>query len=203
MQGGESDPPLHTITARDPRSLSPPGSTPCSGKSLYCSAPHARMKLPVLPTYYYLDHFIEMLSFVETTYRTVLDTTHHEFIHEFRLLPADEQCLFVRMVNRRGHIFEPAALKYAEIADVGMAVQGLMGRGYLRELCEEDYAAWLCVLTEGSPARYRPRRGLRKRQGFMGEATPHRSPADASAICRRCAPNRCCIAPGARSNRAA
>jgi DNA polymerase-3 subunit epsilon len=107
------------------------------------------MKLPVLPTYYYLDHFIEMLSFVETTYAAVLDTTHHEFIREFRHLSADEQCLFVRMVNRRGHIFEPAALKYAEIADVGMAVQGLIGRGYLRELREEDYAAWLCVLTKG------------------------------------------------------
>jgi DNA polymerase III subunit epsilon len=106
------------------------------------------MKLPVLPTYYYLDHFTEMLSFVETTYAAVLDTAHHEFIRDFRQLPADEQCLFVRMVNRRGHIFDPAALKYAEIADVGMAVQGLLGRGYLRELREEDYAAWLCVLTK-------------------------------------------------------
>jgi hypothetical protein len=26
------------------------------------------MKLPVLPVYYYLDHFVEMLRFVERTY---------------------------------------------------------------------------------------------------------------------------------------
>lgn len=106
------------------------------------------MKLPVLPTYYYLDHFTELLSFVETTYATVLDATHHDFIRDFRSLSADEQCLFVRMVNRRGHIFEPATLKYAEIADIAMAIQGLLHRGYLRELCEDDYAAWLCVLPK-------------------------------------------------------
>nr|WP_125461533.1 hypothetical protein [Rhodomicrobium sp. R_RK_3] len=54
----------------------------------------------------------------------------------------------MRMVNRRGHIFEPAALKYAEVADVAKAVQGLFERGYLRELREEDYAAWLCVMPK-------------------------------------------------------
>jgi DNA polymerase-3 subunit epsilon len=107
------------------------------------------MTLPVLPAYYYLDHFTEMLSFVETTYATILDAADHEFIRDFHRLPPNEQCLFVRMVNRRGHIFEPATLKYAEIADIQMAVQGLLSRGYLRELREDDYAAWLCVLTKG------------------------------------------------------
>jgi DNA polymerase-3 subunit epsilon len=106
------------------------------------------MKLPVLPTYYYLDHFMEMLSFVATTYASILDKSHHSFISEFRHFHTDEQCLFVRMVNRRGHIFEPAAFNYPEIADVGMAIQGLVRRGYLRELREKDYAAWLCVLTK-------------------------------------------------------
>ena len=106
------------------------------------------MKLPVLPIYYYLDHFTEMLTFVETTYAAVLDTRHHKFIREFRRLSADEQCLFVRMVNRRGNIFEPSALKYAEIADIASAVGGLVRRGYLRELRDSDYAAWLCVLKK-------------------------------------------------------
>jgi DNA polymerase-3 subunit epsilon len=72
------------------------------------------MKPPVLPTYYYLDHFMEMLSFVATTYAVILDETHHIFIHEFQRLNPDEQCLFVRMVNRRGHIFEPAAVPSAD-----------------------------------------------------------------------------------------
>jgi DNA polymerase-3 subunit epsilon len=106
------------------------------------------MKLPVLPTYYYLDHFAEMLSFVETTYASVLDQLHHEFIRDFRSLHADEQCLFVRMVNRRGNIFEPTVMKYAEIGDLAASVAGLKRRGYLRELCEDDYPAWLCVLKK-------------------------------------------------------
>jgi DNA polymerase-3 subunit epsilon len=89
------------------------------------------MTLPILPTYYYLDHFTEMLSFVETTYAAILDRSDHEFIQDFRRLSADEQCLFVRMVNRRGHIFAPATLKYAEIADITTAVHGLLSRGYL------------------------------------------------------------------------
>ena len=55
---------------------------------------------PVLPTYYYLDHFSEMLSFVESTYREVLGDPHRAFIQEFRSLTADEQCLLVRMINR-------------------------------------------------------------------------------------------------------
>lgn len=106
------------------------------------------MKLPVLPTYYYLDHFTEMLIFVEKTYAAILDTAHLEFMREFRGLTADEQRLFVRMVNRRGNIFEPTALKYAEIADIAAAIGGLVRRGYLRELHEGDYAAWLCVLKK-------------------------------------------------------
>src|SRR5437899_6844406 len=72
-----------------------------------------RMILPVLPTYYYLDHFTEMLCFVEETYGAVLGPEHHGFTKQFRALAMGEQCLFVRMLNRRGYLFAPAALKYA------------------------------------------------------------------------------------------
>jgi hypothetical protein len=166
-------------------------------------AGQVRMKLPVLPTYYYLDHFTEMLSFVEMTYATVLDAAHHEFIRDFRNLSADEQCLFVRMVNRRGHIFESAALKYAEIADIAMAVQGLLYRGYLRGLCEDDYAAWLCVLPKVRLLYIARGAALRKHQEFMGETAPHRSSIDTSTVRRRCASNRCRFAPRACGNAAA
>lgn len=103
------------------------------------------MKLPDLPTYYYLDHFTEMLSFVETTYHSVLGETHREFIGEFRGMSVDEQCLFVRMFNRRGYIFETCTFRYSEISCVATAANGLIARGYLRELCEDDYGAWLCI----------------------------------------------------------
>jgi DNA polymerase-3 subunit epsilon len=106
------------------------------------------MSLPVLPTYYYLDHFAEMLSFVEETYGAVLGPEHHGFTRQFRTLAMDEQCLFVRMLNRRGYIFDPGTLRYAEISDLGLALQNLMSGGFLRRLDASDYGAWLCILKK-------------------------------------------------------
>ena len=106
------------------------------------------MTLPVLPTYYYLDHFKEMLSFVEGTYASVLDAEHHDFIQRFRALTSDEQCLFVRMTNRRGDVFCASHLRYAEIGDVGTAIANLTRNGFLRALSEGDYLTWLCTLKK-------------------------------------------------------
>ena len=44
---------------------------------------HRTMPPPVLPTYYYLDHFTEMLSFVRGTYGSILADEHHAFIARF------------------------------------------------------------------------------------------------------------------------
>jgi len=60
------------------------------------------MPPPVLPTYYYLDHFTEMLSFVRGTYSSILADEHHAFIARFEGLSKDAQCLLIRMINRRG-----------------------------------------------------------------------------------------------------
>src|SRR5262245_34281321 len=107
-----------------------------------------RMSLPVLPTYYYLDHFKEMLSFVERTYASVLDSEHHQFIRQFRELTSDEQCLFVRMTNRRGNVFGIAHLKYAEMGNVEAAIEGLRNKGFIRGLAQADYLAWLATLKK-------------------------------------------------------
>src|SRR5438045_262972 len=61
-----------------------------------------RMKLPVLPVYYYRDHFLEMLAFVGEVYGPVLTAEHHAFIARFKGLTQDAQCLLIRMINRRG-----------------------------------------------------------------------------------------------------
>lgn len=38
------------------------------------------MKPSILPTYYNLEHFSEMVSFVEVTYGAVMDESHHASI---------------------------------------------------------------------------------------------------------------------------
>ena len=106
------------------------------------------MKRAVLPVYYYLEHFMEMLSFVETTYRAILGTEHYRFIEEFRTLSKDEQCIFVRIGQPAKQDLRPLILRYAEIAHIEHVLQALTERGFLRRLHAEDYGAWLSVLRK-------------------------------------------------------
>jgi DNA polymerase-3 subunit epsilon len=106
------------------------------------------MKRPVLPVYYYLGHFVEMLRFVGTTYGTVLTDEHHAFVARFDALSKDAQCLLIRMINRRGAIFDRALFKYAEILDVERAARDLLACGQARALRAEDYAAFLGCLPK-------------------------------------------------------
>ena len=106
------------------------------------------MNLPVLPVYYYLDHFVEMLEFVETTYGTVLTKEQRSFIARFHGLSKDAQCLLIRMVNRRGAIFNRSLFKYGEISDLERAARDLMECGQARSLRAEDYPAFVACLPK-------------------------------------------------------
>lgn len=103
---------------------------------------------PVLPTYYYLDHFTEMLSFVRGTYGSILADEHHAFIARFEALSKDAQCLLIRMINRRGTVFNRHLFKYAEISDVETATSDLMSCGHARGLRVDDFAAFLACLPK-------------------------------------------------------
>jgi len=105
-------------------------------------------KLPRLPVYYYLDHFAEMLGFVQRTYASVLGPEHHAFIARFESLPRDARCLLVRMINRRGAIFNRSLFSYPEIDDVQRAASDLTDAGHARELGEPDYAAFVSCLPK-------------------------------------------------------
>jgi DNA polymerase-3 subunit epsilon len=107
-----------------------------------------RMTRPILPTYYYLDHFTELLDSVARTYAAILTPEHHDFIAQFRNLSKDAQCLLIRMVNRRGAVFMREALRYAEIADTAKALDELRALDAVRALREEDYARFLAVLPK-------------------------------------------------------
>ena len=101
------------------------------------------MKRPDLPVYYYHDHFTEMLAFVSEVYGPMLQARHRAFIGTFKALSKDAQCLLIRMVNRRGRIFRPAAFRYNEISDATAALQELQRCGLVRGLTEQDYDAFI------------------------------------------------------------
>jgi DNA polymerase III subunit epsilon len=106
------------------------------------------MKLPVLTTFYYLDHFEEMVAFVVETYGSILADEHQTFIQTFQALSKDAKCLLIRMLNRRGAIFNQAHFRYAEISDVGRALGDLLGCGHARSIEEADYADFLACLPK-------------------------------------------------------
>src|ERR1700712_3405235 len=106
------------------------------------------MKRPDLPIYYYHDHFVEMLSFVRATYGSILTDEHDSFVSRFQRLSKDAQCLLIRMVNRRGAIFNRSLFRYAEISDLERAADDLLACGQARFLRDEDYSAFVASLPK-------------------------------------------------------
>jgi DNA polymerase-3 subunit epsilon len=106
------------------------------------------MKRPDLPVYYYHDHFIEMLAFVRAIYGSILTDEHDAFVTRFQHLSKDAQCLLIRMVNRRGAIFNRSLFRYSEISDLERAADDLLACGQARFLREEDYSAFVACLPK-------------------------------------------------------
>jgi DNA polymerase-3 subunit epsilon len=71
-----------------------------------------------LPTFYYHEHFIEMLDFVAEHYAHTFLAEHADFVTNFRKLPIEAQCLYVRLVNRKGRVFARNRLRYPELGDL-------------------------------------------------------------------------------------
>lgn len=101
-----------------------------------------------LPQLYYLTHFREMLDFVREKYAHVLAEEHRRFMAEFDALKTEEQCLYVRLVNRKGHVFELAKLRYAEIPELPGTMEALQEAGFVTTVTENDFDALLESLSK-------------------------------------------------------
>lgn len=100
-----------------------------------------------LPTFYYHGHFVEMLDFVEQHYAHVLLPGHAGYIGEFRNLSRDAQCLYVRLVNRKGRIFVSGRLRYPELGDLRPLLQELREAGWIGSPGVDYYDDILAFLT--------------------------------------------------------
>ena len=87
-------------------------------------------RLRDLPTYYYHAHFLEMLAFVDAHYDHVLDARQRTFRTDFESLSFPAQCLYVRLLNRRGRLFARPRLRYPEIANIDAALLELTHAGF-------------------------------------------------------------------------
>ncbi|MEL7537114.1 MAG: exonuclease domain-containing protein [Pseudomonadota bacterium] len=102
-----------------------------------------------LPERYYLEHFCEMLTFVEQHYGAVLGPDAAAFVAAFPTLSLDERCLYTRLVGRRGRVFRRSSLAYSEIDDIDTATDGLLQRRWLCAPESEHLDAVLALMKRG------------------------------------------------------
>ncbi len=106
----------------------------------------------ILKSRYYLDHFEEMLDFILTRYQHALEPKHLAFAESFQNLSLDARCLYVRMVNRKGHVFVRDYLRYEEIHDTPAAVEELHDRDFILPVAATQYEDLLRIHTRDALA---------------------------------------------------
>lgn len=107
------------------------------------------MAFPILPPKYYLTHFFEFLEFLEEHYLPVMEESHRKFISDFRSLSENAQCVYVRMINRKGSVFHRDVFqKYSEIEDTLESLEELEMEKFIGSLTANSRKDLLDYLTK-------------------------------------------------------
>jgi DNA polymerase-3 subunit epsilon len=101
-----------------------------------------------LPTFYYRQHFLELLGFVSAHYSHVLSKQQHGLITSFRRLEPEAQCLYVRLANRKGKVFAAGKLRYPEIGPLQRPLSALSAGGWVGAPGPEVFDDLLSCLTK-------------------------------------------------------
>jgi hypothetical protein len=99
-----------------------------------------------LPEKYYLDYFEMLIMHVQKHYGDILSKEEKSFIRRYYNLPEDAQCLFLRLVNRRGQYFRIDKISYEEISDLPSALTLLLKRKFFKKLSFHSAVELLLVL---------------------------------------------------------
>jgi DNA polymerase III subunit epsilon len=84
-----------------------------------------------LPPKYYLDHFLDMIRTLKSHYSFLLEEEHHDFLKRFHHLSEDAKCLYIRIANRKGVIFDKRSFEFSNWEELKAA-------GFTREAEERD-----------------------------------------------------------------
>ncbi|MEM0954208.1 MAG: VRR-NUC domain-containing protein [Pseudomonadota bacterium] len=95
---------------------------------------------PVLPPRYYLENFHKFVATVEQQYRDILTENERAFLSTFADASEILQCLYVRLVSRRGPLFRAEALHYPELGDLTAALAEGLRCGLLQQPEKPDFA---------------------------------------------------------------
>lgn len=92
----------------------------------------------ILPPKYYLEHFQDLIRFLQDKCAVLFTDEHHDFLRAFHALNEDAQCIYIRMLNRKGRLFDQDSLRYDEIHDFEGALAQLREHAFVEPLCGAD-----------------------------------------------------------------
>jgi DNA polymerase-3 subunit epsilon len=113
------------------------------------------MKMDItLPPKYYLEHFMDLVREVKKYHAAFLDEKHHSFLDTFHHLNENAQLIFVRMMNRKGPLFDKNEFSYAEIEEIHKGWQELQEKNFIRSISESDLDIYLARLTKSEISNF-------------------------------------------------
>lgn len=94
-----------------------------------------------LPPKYYLTYFQEVISFLKEKSDHLISEPEFDFISRFEQLPENAQCLYLRLMNRRGIFFRFEKFNYPEIKNIQEARDTLFANEFASIITEahENY----------------------------------------------------------------
>jgi DNA polymerase III subunit epsilon len=101
-----------------------------------------------LPPKYYLTHFKELRAVLLRNYEDLLEDEHVKFLKAFDSFSEDAQCLYLRMMNRKGRFFLKHTLFYEEIHSLEKAIDELKMSGFIGPLQENHWEEVLVFLPK-------------------------------------------------------
>lgn len=101
-----------------------------------------------LPKYYYHKNFCEIIDSVEAELFHLLEQRNVDFLKNFRDLPFPAQCAYVRMIGRKGYVFNIDKFEYPEIEHLSKQFEVLNSTGFVRPVSRQDLRGYLFSLTK-------------------------------------------------------
>lgn len=107
-----------------------------------------RKRQKELPTFYYHTHFAEFLDFVTGPSVHLLNSQQRAFLTQYKQAKHLEQCLLVRLINRKYPVIKVASLVFIEIPDVEKLLITLFDLAWVQSIDEHHVDDLLAVLTK-------------------------------------------------------
>lgn len=106
------------------------------------------MALRELPTFYYHTHFSEFLDFVKGPSAHLLSLKDRLFLETYEGSTHLQQCLLVRLINRKYPIIKRSSLRFAEIPNAIPMLEDLTALGSVRAPNVKDVSILIPQLTK-------------------------------------------------------